>query len=127
MTLLDGPGSAVLHQIRVLIVEDEPFIAFDILDAVEKAGGQPVGPAATVRQALAIIEANGIRAAILDVNLPDGDIGPVLDALHPGVKVVVHTGVGLPAEIKAKYPDVPVYTKPTSPTVLAARLAELIR
>ena len=43
-----NPGAA-LSERRVLIVEDEPFIAFDIADAIEGAGGVVVGPAATVR------------------------------------------------------------------------------
>ena len=111
----------------MLIVEDEPFIAFDLVYAVEAAGGEPVGPAATVRQALDIIAANGIRGAILDVNLPDGHVGPVLEALAGKAAVVVHTGTALPPEVKERFPDVPVYAKPTPPVVLAQRLASALR
>ena len=35
----------------VLIVEDEPFIAFDLADAITDAGATIVGPALTVREA----------------------------------------------------------------------------
>lgn len=119
---------ASLDQVRVLIVEDEPFIALDLVCAVEDAEGVPVGPAATVRQALDLVAADGIRAAILDVNLPDGHIGPVLEVLRmEGVAVVVHTGVGLPPEVKARFPDVPVYTKPTPSSVLTRRLASELK
>jgi DNA-binding response OmpR family regulator len=88
-------------------------------------GGLAIGPAASVRQALSLIEADGIQGAILDVNLPDGDIGPVLRALSSkeNAPVVIHTGVGLPDKLKAEFPDVPVYIKPTSPTELAYHLA----
>jgi ActR/RegA family two-component response regulator len=84
-----------MNRARVLIVEDEPFIAFDLVHAIEDAGGEPVGPASTIEEALALIDANGIKAAILDVDLPDGHIGPVLEALSGTIPIVVHTGVGL--------------------------------
>lgn len=116
-----------LQHIRVLIVEDEPFIALDILLAIQQAGGEPIGPATTIAEALALIKADGIQAAILDVNLPDGHIGPVLEALSPGIAVIVHTGVGLPRDVKVRFPDVPVYTKPTPPATLAKRLADAMR
>ena len=67
---------------RVLIVEDEPFIAWDLAQAVESAGGVVIGPAATVAQALALVDASVLEGAILDVHLPDGHIGPVLESLR---------------------------------------------
>lgn len=117
----------VLKQVRVLIIEDEPFIAFDLVCAVEDAGGEPVGPAATVAQALDLVAASTIHAAILDVNLPDGHVGPVIEALHGKAVMVVHTGLCLPPEIKARFPDVPVYVKPTPTSVLVQRLAGALR
>lgn len=112
---------------RVLIVEDEPFIAWDLAQAVESAGGIVIGPAATLAQALALIHASGVEAAILDVNLPDGHIGPVLESLHQHVAVVIHSGVGLPNEVKERFPHVPVYFKPTPAEVLTMRLISLRR
>jgi DNA-binding response OmpR family regulator len=111
-----------LENIRVLIVEDELFVALDLVEAVESAGGIAVGPAANVSAALRLLDADGIEAAILDVNLPDGHIGPVLEALKTSA-VVVHTGVGLPQELSARFPHVLVYSKPTSPEILTTALA----
>ena len=110
---------------RVLIVEDEPFIAWDLAQAVESAGGIVIGPAATLAQALALIQTSGVEAAILDVNLPDGHIGPVLESLRQHVAVVIHSGVGLPNEVKERFPHVPVYFKPTPAEVLTRRLISL--
>lgn len=108
---------------RILVVEDEPFIAFDLVGAIEDAGAFPLGPAATVQDALDLIAGTPPDGAILDVNLPDGHVGPVLDALSPGAGVVVHTGVGLPADVRAAHPDVPVYSKPTPAAVLLRQIA----
>jgi DNA-binding NtrC family response regulator len=108
---------------RILIVEDEPFIAWDLAQAVESAGGIVIGPAATLAQALALVQASVLEAAILDVNLPDGHIGPVLETLRPHVAVIIHSGVGLPPEIRERFPSVPFYFKPTPTGVLTTRLA----
>ncbi len=108
---------------RVLVVEDEPFIAFDLVMAIEDAGGQAIGPASTVQDALDLIAGMLPDGAILDVNLPDGNIGPVLEALQGMTGIVVHTGVGLPPDLRAAYSHVPVFTKPTAPGTLIRRLA----
>jgi len=115
-----------LAQARVLIVEDEPFISCDLAQGVEDAGGVVIGPAATVIQALALIKETSPEAAILDVNLPDGHVGPVLDAIGH-VAVVIHTGVGLPPDLKQRFPEVPIYFKPTPAAVLTSRLVSLLR
>lgn len=109
---------------RVLIVEDEPFIAFDLADAIESAGGAVVGPAMSVREALALVESGQVEAAILDVNLPDGDAGPVIAALAAkGILLLVHTGAGLTPELRSRYPGLRVFAKPTPPPVLAEIIA----
>jgi len=110
--------------IRILIVEDEPFIAFDLMMAIEDAGAIAVGPAATVAEAIDFLHTERPDAAIADVHLPDGTIAAFLDALPAGIPVVVHTGVGLPGDVRARHPDVPVYFKPTEPCILLAKLGE---
>jgi len=111
-----------LAGLKVLIVEDEPFIALDLAFGVEEAGGIPVGPASSIAQALKLIENELPDAAIVDVDLPDGKIGPVLSVLRPKVPVVVHTGVGLPEPLREAHPELLVCTKPTAPSELARRL-----
>jgi CheY-like chemotaxis protein len=108
---------------KILVVEDEPFIAFDIVLAIEDAGGRAIGPAGTVREALELIEGTPPDGAVLDVNLPDGMVGPVIDALPRGTSIVVHTGVGLPPEVQAAWPNIPVFVKPTAPVQLLGQLA----
>jgi len=116
--------SSHIQGIRILIVEDEPFIAFDLMMAIEDAGAVAIGPAATVAEAIDFLGVERPDAAIADVHLPDGTIAAFLDVLPAGIPVVVHTGVGLPPEVTARHPGVPVYAKPTAPAILLARLAE---
>ena len=54
---------------RVLILEDEFFLADDLARALRDAGGEPVGPVATIEQAEAIVAKVQLDAAILDLNL----------------------------------------------------------
>ncbi|OLS08116.1 response regulator receiver protein, partial [Brucella abortus] len=70
-----------LEHRRILVVEDEVFVALDVAATVEDANGTVVGPVGTVRQAIDLINRQEVDAAILDVNLADGDVEPVLDRL----------------------------------------------
>lgn len=93
-------------------------------DANENAGGIVLGPAISVREALTIIEKDRVEAAILDVNLPDGDVGPVISALaQKGILLLIHTGAGLTPELREQYPSLRVLAKPTPPPVLADIIA----
>ena len=117
----------MLHDAAILVAEDQPFIALDLAFAVEDAGGAVIGPAASVNEALALLEAHPVVAAILDVNLVDGDVSPVVEYLvERGVPLILHTGIDLPPDLAARFPDVVVCIKPTLASVLVARLVTLI-
>jgi DNA-binding response OmpR family regulator len=88
----------LLNRASILVAEDEPFIALDLALAIEDAGGEVVGPAASVKDALSLLDAHSVVAAILDVNLIDGDISPVVECLmERGVPLILQTGVGIPS------------------------------
>lgn len=123
-----APPLSSLHRARVLVAEDEPVIALDLASAVEEAGGEVVGPVASVRQALSLVDEDGIQAAIVDVDLLDGDIGPVIEELtRRGLPVIVHSGGGLPPELRDRFSEIEVYRKPTLASVLVNRIAGRIR
>ena len=73
----------MISGLRVLVVEDEAVVAFDIGEMIREAEGKVVGPFASVREARAILKDNAaVDAAVLDVNLSDGKITPVLESLR---------------------------------------------
>jgi DNA-binding response OmpR family regulator len=112
---------------RILVAEDEPFIGFDIVDAVQGAGASALGPAGTVKAALDILNSNRIDGAILDVNLLDGDVAPVIDVLLArNVPFIIHTGAGLTNVLRQQYTDLTVFYKPTSPEVLVETIRGMI-
>jgi DNA-binding NtrC family response regulator len=106
----------MLHQAKILIVEDEALIAMHLAIIIEDHDGQVIGPAVSVAEALEMIVAGTvIEGAVLDGNLGDGDITPVaLELIANGVPVVIYSGVGVPLDLAAIYPDLPVILKPSA-------------
>jgi ActR/RegA family two-component response regulator len=113
--------------ISVLIVEDEAILALDLACAVEDLDGKVIGPVATVADAFSLLATEPVAAAVLDANLLDGDVTSLALALiHRAVPFVVHTGTGLPDELAAVHPHLPVVTKPASANIVLANLFDQI-
>jgi DNA-binding NtrC family response regulator len=114
---------------RVLVVEDEALVAATISDLLTEAEGVPVGPAATVREARQLLkEGTILDAALLDVNLSDGPVTPVLEALSArGIPTVVYTGGVVPEGIRQRHPNLVALSKPVLPARLVGELRKLIR
>lgn len=78
---------------RVLVVEDEYLIARDLEYSLQQAGADVAGPVPDVQQALMLIEADALDAAILDVNLRGDSVYAVADRLTAsGVPYLFATG-----------------------------------
>ena len=81
--------------VRVLIVEDE-FLIASMLEAHLMRLGYTVAPiAATVEDALSILDEHEIQLAVVDINLAGTASFPVADALHArGIPFLFTTGYG---------------------------------
>jgi CheY-like chemotaxis protein len=112
----------------ILIVEDEPFIALELKASIEDAGGKVVGPVGSVQAAIQLLKTDVIAAAILDVELTDGKVTPVAEALLARrIPMVFQSGVQLPSDLRRQCADVVFYKKPASAQLLLEKLAELIK
>jgi CheY-like chemotaxis protein len=110
---------------RILLVEDDYFVAQVIIDQLEEAGAQVVGPIGSLDEALAFIKDNGISidGAVLDVSLHGKKSYPIADALAAnGVYVVFSTGYGADA-VDGDYRRYPRCEKPFTQDELIAALA----
>jgi CheY-like chemotaxis protein len=89
--MIDG-----LTDSRILIVEDESLVAMLLETILEDMGCQPLGPVATVDEALAFLESGeALDAALLDVNVAGREVFPVAAMLEArGVPFVFSTGYG---------------------------------
>ncbi len=54
---------------RVLLVEDEPLLAMLLEESLNDLGHDPVGAVATVKQAMALLDAETVDCALLDFSL----------------------------------------------------------
>ena len=109
---------------HVLIVEDEYFLAQDLVDFFQDLGVQVLGPAASVSEALKLLESAEVQGAILDVNLRGERVYPVADVLRQRhVPFVFASGYSGELEPRA-YADVPRCIKPVDFGVLVQTLVE---
>jgi DNA-binding NtrC family response regulator len=117
----------VLSGAPVLVAEDQTYIALDLSLAIEDAGGTVVGPASSAAEALELLATSNVEAAILDVDLLDGDCSAVVEALASrGIPIIIQTGVDLPPALAARYPDLIVQKKPCMTSRLVAQLESVI-
>jgi CheY-like chemotaxis protein len=111
---------------RVLVVEDEMMVLMMIEDMLADLGCESVTAAATVDQALALIEAQAFDAAMLDMNLDGIKSHSVADALAArGVPFIFSTGYS-GRDMMDGYRDRPVLTKPFRYEELVGILTHLL-
>src|SRR3954470_16231650 len=109
----------------LLVVEDEYLIAADLMASLESLGVEVIGPAASVEDALSLVDNNFDRldGAVLDINLRNERVYPVADALAArGVPFVFTTGYDAVA-VPTTYASVPRCEKPVDKTHLVRLLS----
>lgn len=105
-------GSPQLEGARVLVVEDEFFIAADLVRALKAAGGKAVGPAGSIEQARALLDEQDVDAAILDLNLRGEMAFPLVSELDArGLPCVIMSGYS-PESLPRNLQHVPSLEKP---------------
>jgi len=86
---MDSPS---LRGLSILIVEDEPLIALDLALILQREGAQ-VTTTQTLRQALVLVEHDGLAAAILDRALGNGDCQELCGRLVArGIPFMIYSG-----------------------------------
>ncbi|RST31300.1 response regulator [Sphingomonas ginkgonis] len=109
---------------RVLVVEDEFYLADDLRRELIDQGAKVAGPVNTVDRARALTS-QPIDLAVLDVNLRGEMIFPLADELRKrGVPFVFTTGYA-PEMIPAEYHDVERWEKPFTARQIVQALAKL--
>ena len=101
-----------LKGLRVLVVEDEALVAFQLEDMLAELGCAVIGPASRVGQALDLLGRERVDAAVLDVNVAGELVYPVADALTAqGLPYIFATGYGA-AGLTPCYRCRPILHKP---------------
>ena len=107
---------------RVLLVEDDYYIARAQTRALSYYGVQVVGPAATLDDALRLADDETLDGAVLDINLRGLSVYPVAELLRArGIPLVFVTGLDDPT-IPSQLQGMPWCQKP----VAVEKLVELL-
>jgi CheY-like chemotaxis protein len=110
---------------RILVVEDEYFIAEELREALDRLGATVVGPVPTGEKALALLKSEPIDMAVLDINLRGEMSFAVADALEErGIPFVFATGYDHTA-VPERYRDIPHWAKPFDPEQLVLTALDL--
>ncbi len=97
---------------RILIVEDEPFVALSLVDALSELGFDVAGCVGDIAAAMDLIGRERIDGALLDVKLGSQRIDPVADLLaERDCPFIFTTGLDK-ADIPAAYSDRAILQKP---------------
>jgi CheY-like chemotaxis protein len=120
-------ANSALDGLRVVVVEDEAWIAMMIEDVLLDLGCIVVGVAGNLSQAMGYVDRlSDVDAAVLDVSLGGCDYSyDFADALlEAGAPFVFMTGYA-PEFLEPRFQHVPILSKPVTPAALATALAQL--
>lgn len=119
--------TSLLRNRRILVAEDEYMIAQEIVSVLADAGAEVLGPVPRLAAAVQLVASKDrIDGALLDVNLGNEAIWPVVDALLARrVPLVLATGYDARA-IPQAYANLPRCEKPASGQDLVKVLARAL-
>ena len=113
---------------RVLVVEDDFIVAFDMQSMLEEQGAEVIGPASSLQEARALLAGAQPDAAVLDVNLNGEYVFPLAEDLRVrGIPFLFATAY---ADDDRLFPpiarDVLRLAKPVLPSVLLSQLKRIL-
>ena len=113
---------------RILIVEDEFFLADDLTRILNQRSAEVLGPVPTMAEALKVInDSERIDCAVLDVNLGGKFVFPISAALRDrNIPFLFATGYAS-TQIPAEFDGVPRLEKPFVSSALVAALEAIIQ
>lgn len=113
---------------KVLVVEDEFIVAFDLAETVRDEGFALAGPYAHGEEALEELDNDHPDCAILDVQLADGQVYSLADELtERGIPILFHSGHEVPSDLIARYPNARACSKPCPPSELLGNLRDAVQ
>jgi len=112
---------------RILVVEDEFFLADDLCRELQAIGAVVIGPVPTVQEALALAAVTPtLDAAVLDINLGGEMVFPVADKLMASSVPFVFTSGYDDTVGDKRFSQAPRFQKPTEFRVILDALHTIL-
>jgi DNA-binding response OmpR family regulator len=120
------PGNRRLIGCRVLILEDEYFLANDLDRALRAQGAEVIGPIPELSEAMSLLhQHDGFDVAVIDINLRDELAYSIADELVPrDIPFVFATGYGS-EQIPKRFQNIKSWQKPYDIADIVAHIAGL--
>ena len=124
---LQSENSGPLTGRRVLVIEDEYFLADDIARALTALGARVVGPYGDLDEATGVVDRDiTIDAAIMDINLRNDLVFPLARLLRSRkVPLVFTTGYDRNS-IEPEFHDVQLWGKPLDLNAMTRELTSML-
>ena len=98
--------------VRILVLEDEYFIADEVASTIAACAAQPVGPFSSEELAIEVNPGSPFDAAILDIRLNGLDCFKVARMLRANDRPFVFLSAHNPAVIPDEFTGIPLVSKP---------------
>src|SRR5262245_46540303 len=107
----------------ILVVEDNPIIAMEVVQSLQDAGAS-VSKARTLSDALHKVECPTLSAAVLDLALNDGDASQICERLDQlSIPFVIYSGYDF---VKGPCSEGEHVRRPVPPSVLVDAVVDLL-
>jgi DNA-binding response OmpR family regulator len=116
-----------LEGVRILLVEDEYFIAMELAATVAELGVEVVGPVGRLEPARELARTERLEGAVLDIDLGGQPSFPLAEELmERGVRLIFVTGFDATI-LPDRFRHVPSLTKPVNQAALRRLLVQEFR
>ena len=122
------PAPGPLAGRRILVIEDEYFLADDIVRELTARGARVVGPAGELEQAASLVDGDmAIDAAVVDINLRNESVFPLVRVLRSRKVPLVFTTGYDKGSIEEEFQDILVLEKPLDLRAMVRELTAVLK
>jgi signal transduction histidine kinase len=119
-------GTRALQGRIILVTEDDPVIGHVLVDILEDAGASVLGPFPSLQVASAALASQVPDAALLDVNLVDGDVYPLAECLQQSKVPFVLLSGSHRAQVPTSLQPRAFLSKPASTRDIVAAVSDML-
>lgn len=111
---------------RVLVVEDNPALAYDIDDALRECGAEVVGPALDLNTGLRLAHENNLDGAVLDIDICGEFVWPLARVLKAHQVPFVFVSADCSGDLPEDFRGFICLDKPAPSATILATVSEAL-